>query len=58
MTTFKNTKFVKRDYETSNVVYCTGINAPNENWVETNDDMPASMTQLYIIGETRYFGWL
>jgi hypothetical protein len=32
MQTFRNTKFTKRDYETTNIVACVADAAPGDNW--------------------------
>jgi len=59
MKTFKNMKFVERDYETTNVVYAKGDVAPEGNyWAETNEEVPSNMTQLYIQAGVHYYGWL
>lgn len=59
---FKNKHFTKRDYERTNKVYCVAAEAPNANWVATDDteiDIELQgMTQLYIEGGVKYFGWL
>lgn len=60
MKTFKNKQFKRRDYETTNVVFCQAESAPNDNWMECAADEMAKTTvsQLWIQGGVRYFGWL
>ena len=67
---FKNTNFTKRDYETTNVVFASGENAPQgENWSEAaNDDyyfdeyqnlyFHLNVTHLYTQDGIRYFGYM
>jgi hypothetical protein len=58
MQIFKNKNFTKRDYECSNLVYCVADVAPNDMWVPTDETINIDMTQLYRIGDNRYYGWL
>jgi hypothetical protein len=58
MKTFKNVKFVKRDYEATNIVACQAESAPNENWIECDEAVLAKLTQLWIENGVRYFGYL
>lgn len=55
--TFKNKHFVKRDYESTNVVFCEAEAAPNENWIECEPE-ENKLDQLYIQGNVKYFGYL
>jgi hypothetical protein len=57
MKTFKNKNFKKRDYETTNIVFCQSENAPNENWIEV-DASENKLNHLYTEAGVRYFGWL
>lgn len=61
MKTFKNLNFKKRDYETTNVVFCQSEKAPKGNWIECNED-EINCNQLWIesdnTGDYRYFGYL
>ncbi len=57
MKTFKNKNFKKRDYETTNVVFCQSEKAPNENWIEC-DESEINCTQLWIENGVKYFGYL
>jgi len=60
MKTFKNINFTKRNYETTNIVFCQAETAPNENWLECNEleiDL-LNCKQLYKQGDVRYFGYL
>lgn len=58
MKTFKNKMFVKRNCDCTNVVFCVAENAPNDNWIETNEAIPQSMQQLWIENGVRFYGWL
>ena len=58
MTTFKNKNFTKRNYECTNVVFCQADTAPDSNWIETSEQMPSTMIQLFTQNGVRYFGWL
>lgn len=60
MKTFKNKNFTKRDYEATNVVACVADKAPNENWIESNNDIIAKMNlnKLWIENNVQYYGWL
>jgi len=60
MKTFKNINFKKRNYESTNVVFCQAENAPDENWVECEDIEIelAKCDQLYIQADVRYFGYM
>lgn len=65
MKTFKNKNFTKRDYETTNVVFCESEIAPNANWIECD---PKENTLNYLSSETysekgvyynvKFYGWL
>ena len=60
MKTFKNRNFVKRNYETTNLVFCQAEIAPNENWIECESfeiDL-LGCSKLYLSDNVRYFGWL
>ena len=37
MATFKNINYVKRDFKTTNIVYCEADQAPDENWIEVEE---------------------
>lgn len=60
MKTFKNKNFTKRDYETTNIVFCQSEIAPDENFIECNDFEIELLNckQLYIENEIKYFGYL
>lgn len=57
MKTFKNTSFKKRDYETTNIVFCQSEVAPKGTWVECNES-EINCDQLFIENNTRYYGYL
>lgn len=60
MKTFKNKNFTKRNYECTNIVFCQAEIAPNENWIECEEEEIEEMrcTQLWIEGDIKYFGYL
>lgn len=60
MTTFRNTKFTKREYHCTNVVFCIAEKAPNENWIECAPDEITLMgcVPLHIGDGVAYYGWL
>jgi len=55
---FRNKHFTKRDYECTNVVACVAGTAPNENYVPAEESLLDGLTQLWIEGGVRYYGWL
>lgn len=60
MNTYKNKKFTKRDYDTTNVVFCQSIEPPDENWdkCHVREIDLLRCTQLYIQAGIKYFGYL
>lgn len=58
MNTYKNKNFTKRNYECTNVIACQGEQAPNENYVLTDDSILKGLTPLWIENNVRYFGHL
>jgi len=57
--TFKNKAWDgKRDYECTNVVACVAEHAPDASWIECDDRILNGLTQLWIIRDVRYFGYL
>jgi hypothetical protein len=57
MKTFRNIKFIKRDYDCTNIVFCEAETAPNENWIECNAS-ENTLSQLWMENGVRYFGYL
>jgi len=61
MTTYKNTNFTKRNYDCTNIVFCTTNDIENitrpGNWVEC-DDSANDLDQLFMENEVRYFGFM
>jgi hypothetical protein len=55
---FRNVNFIKRDYECTNVVACQAEVRPGPEWVEADPAILAKLTQLWILGDVRYFGYL
>lgn len=61
---YRNLFFVKRDYETTNLVYAIATSNPDpETWAATNVEpgyfeQTTNTTQLYIQAGVRYFGYL
>lgn len=58
LNTYRNRNFVKRDYECTNVVYCLAPSAPSEEWVISQDAIPASMRMLERRGDALFYGWM
>ena len=66
MKTFRNANFTTRNYECTNVVCCQADNieqaqaaSPNAKWVECSEnEIKESMSQLWIQGGVRFFGWM
>ncbi|QCW19979.1 hypothetical protein [Flavobacterium phage FPSV-D2] len=60
MKTFKNKNFTKRDYECTNIVFCQCEIAPNENWIECdeNEIQKLKCSQLYTQAGVKYYGYL
>ncbi len=65
MKTYRNANFTKRNYDCTNVVMCQTEGNPKEqgdmrniNWTETEEAVPANMTQLWVCQGVRYFGYL
>jgi hypothetical protein len=57
--TFKNKNFIKRNYESGNIVACVGEFPPKEgDWIECDDSILVGKTRLWIQGGIQYFGWL
>lgn len=56
MKTFKNKNFVKRNYECTNVIFCIGKEAPNDNWVETEESIPKNMQSLWTENGVQFYG--
>jgi len=59
MKTFRNKNFI-RNYECTNIVFCIGAAAPNENWIECdNSEIEKNKcNQVYIENNVKYFGYL
>jgi len=67
MKTFRNANFKTRNYETTNVVCCQAETldaakaaSPNANWIECSEKeiTRGNMSQLWIQGGVRFFGWM
>ena len=58
MKTYRNTNFTKRDYEGTNIVACQAEQAPGEAWELATEGILNGLTQLWIQGGVRYFGYL
>ena len=54
-----NTKFVKRDYEATNIVACMAEKAPNENWEPSNRaETLKGLDYLWTENGVQYYGYL
>lgn len=61
MKTFKNKSFIKRNYETTNVIFCQNETNPNPNIWEEVDEIEIELCgayQLWIENDIRFFGFL
>lgn len=58
MQTFRNTKFTKRDYETTNIVACVADAAPGKNWEPASASALVGLQHLYTQAGVRYYGYL
>ncbi len=58
--TFKNTKFTKRDYESTNIVFCVSEKAPDENWKECDAQETSELkcVPLFKQDGAQFFGWM
>lgn len=56
MTTFKNARFIKRDYECTNVVACVAESAPSADWVACDESVLRGLTRLHTIAGVVYYG--
>lgn len=60
--TFRNNKFVKRNYDCTNILFCQAKNKPEpkENWYEcdASEIEQRNCTQLYVQAGIKYFGYL
>jgi hypothetical protein len=60
---YRNSHFVKRDYEATNVVACIASAAPNENWIPTTHEelnamLRSPLQPLWIESGVQYYGYL
>jgi hypothetical protein len=58
MKTFRNKNFTKRDYETTNVIFCQADQAPDANWIECDKSEIGNCQQLWKRDGVTYFGYL
>lgn len=58
MTTYRNTKFTRRDYECTNIVACVAVTAPAANWEPADESILSGLTKLYTQGGVTYYGHL
>lgn len=58
MKTFKNKNFTKRDYECTNVVACVAENAPDDNWIECDEEILNGLDRIHTIAGACYYGYL
>ena len=57
---FKNANFVKRNFKSTDIVFCEAETAPDSSWIECQaiEVELLNCYQLYKQNEVRYFGWL
>jgi hypothetical protein len=58
MKTFKNTRFIRRDYEATNVVACQAETPPADWWIECDASKLDGLTRLWTEDGRTYYGWL
>lgn len=58
MQVFRNTKFTKRDYETTNIVACVAESAPGDHWQTADDSSLVDLQHLYTQAGVRYYGYV
>jgi hypothetical protein len=58
MKTYRNTKFVKRDYECTNIVACVAESAPASHWEQADASIISGLTKLYTQNGVAYYGHL
>lgn len=60
MKTFKNKNFVKRHYECTNIVFCQGEEAPDDQWQEVSiaELYKTRCEYLMSVNNVKYFGYL
>jgi hypothetical protein len=56
--TFKSKNWTSRNYECTNVVACQAEKAPNDNWIECDEEILSKLNMLEICAGVRYFGYL
>jgi hypothetical protein len=57
---FRNINWTRRDYECTNIVACRAKEAPNDNWVECEEEIVErlKLKALYGQGGVSYLGYL
>lgn len=55
---YKNKNFTKRDYECTNIVACVGASAPNENYVEADENILYGLNHVFTQNGVQYYGYL
>lgn len=58
MKTFRNTNWTRRDYESTNIIFCQSDEAPATYWVECDEIEIGKCQQLWIQDGVKYFGHL
>ena len=58
MQAFRNTKFTKRDCETTNIVACVADAAPGDNWELADGSALLGLAHLYTQAGVRYYGYI
>lgn len=56
MKTYRNTKFIKRDYECTNIVACVAAAAPESHWEQVDASAINGLTKLYTQAGVTYYG--
>ncbi len=58
MQTYKNTKYITRNYDCTNIVAAVAAQRPNENYQMCDDSILEKLTELYTENGTKYYGYL
>lgn len=55
---YKNKNYVKRNYECTNLIACVANEAPDDNWILSDNEILKNLTKLYKEKNVVYFGHL
>jgi len=58
MKVFRNKRFIKRNYECSNICACKALSPPDGEWEEVSDKYLSGMMMIYSQAGVEYWGYL